>query len=89
MLFALLIIFLDALLGRPYQALFIIAPIALALAFGIVFDWLGSNFALVYSTNSIVLAFVCSSLIGIAFGFLPARRASLLDPVAALANARQ
>ena len=63
--------------------------IALALAFGIVFDWLGSNFALVYSTNSIVLAFVCSSLIGIAFGFLPARRASLLDPVAALANARQ
>lgn len=32
-LFALLIIFLDALLGRPYQALFIIAPIALALAF--------------------------------------------------------
>jgi phosphoglycerol transferase MdoB-like AlkP superfamily enzyme len=32
-LFALLIVFLDALLGRPYHALLVIAPIALGLAF--------------------------------------------------------
>lgn len=39
-----------------------------------------------YSTTSIVAAFVCSSLIGIVFGFLPARNAAQLDPVAALAR---
>lgn len=39
-----------------------------------------------YSTTSIVAAFVCSSLIGIIFGFLPARNAAQLDPVAALAR---
>ncbi|PSJ49584.1 cation tolerance protein CutA [Mesorhizobium ephedrae] len=32
-LFALLIVFLDALLGRPYHALFLLAPVALGLAF--------------------------------------------------------
>lgn len=39
-----------------------------------------------YSTTSIIAAFVCSSLIGIVFGFLPARNAAQLDPVAALAR---
>ena len=39
-----------------------------------------------YSTTSIVAAFVCSSMIGIVFGFLPARNAAQLDPVAALAR---
>jgi macrolide transport system ATP-binding/permease protein len=39
-----------------------------------------------YATTSIVAAFVCSSLIGIVFGFLPARNAAQLDPVAALAR---
>jgi macrolide transport system ATP-binding/permease protein len=29
---------------------------------------------------------LCSTLIGVLFGFLPARNASLLDPVAALAR---
>ena len=39
-----------------------------------------------YSTTSIIAAFVCSSLIGIVFGFLPAQNAAQLDPVAALAR---
>lgn len=39
-----------------------------------------------YSTASIIAAFVCSSLIGIVFGFLPARNAARLDPVVALAR---
>ncbi|MDQ0327433.1 macrolide transport system ATP-binding/permease protein [Rhodopseudomonas julia] len=60
--------------------------IALALAFGTLFDALGSSFTLIYSPVSIVAAFLCSSLIGIVFGYLPARNASRLDPVAALAR---
>ncbi|WP_128293860.1 MacB family efflux pump subunit [Afifella aestuarii] len=60
--------------------------IALALGFGALFDALGSSFKLIYSPVSIVAAFLCSSLIGIVFGYLPARNASRLDPVAALAR---
>jgi len=37
-----------------------------------------------YSPDSIVAAFVSSTLIGIVFGFMPARSASHLDPVEAL-----
>ncbi|WP_026441322.1 MacB family efflux pump subunit [Acinetobacter baylyi] len=44
------------------------------------------NFAVAYSTTSIVAAFVCSTLIGVVFGFLPARNAAQLDPVAALSR---
>ncbi|MCF9046814.1 MacB family efflux pump subunit [Acinetobacter nectaris] len=43
-------------------------------------------FTLSYSTVSIVAAFICSTLIGIVFGFLPAKNAAKLDPVAALAR---
>lgn len=39
-----------------------------------------------YSTTSIVAAFVCSTLIGIIFGFIPARNAAQLDPVDALSR---
>jgi macrolide transport system ATP-binding/permease protein len=37
-----------------------------------------------YSAVSIVAAFVSSTLIGIVFGFMPARSAARLDPVEAL-----
>ncbi len=47
---------------------------------------LSSDFTLIYSTTSIVAACVCSTLIGIVFGFLPARNASQLDPVVALSR---
>jgi len=60
--------------------------IATALGFGVVFSAFGSSFSLVYSTTSIVLAFLCSSLIGVVFGYLPARNASQLDPVVALSR---
>ncbi|MCZ4071603.1 MacB family efflux pump subunit [Agrobacterium sp. LMR679] len=55
-----------------------------SLGFGALFSAFSSNFAMVYSTTSIVAAFVCSTLIGVVFGYLPARNASKLDPVAAL-----
>jgi ABC-type antimicrobial peptide transport system permease subunit len=37
-------------------------------------------------TASLVLALGVSSMIGIVFGFFPARRAAKLDPVTALAR---
>ncbi len=60
--------------------------IGAALSFGVVFNALGSNFTLVYSTASIVAAFLCASLVGVVFGYLPARNASRLDPVIALSR---
>ncbi len=59
--------------------------VALALLFGVTFSLFGSGFSLVFTTAPIVLAVLSSCLIGIAFGYLPARNASRLDPVAALA----
>ena len=52
----------------------------------LVFPLFGSAFQLSYSLSSIIVAFVCSTVIGIAFGFLPARSASKLDPIEALAR---
>lgn len=46
----------------------------------------GEDFTMVYSTTSMVAAFVSSTLIGVVFGFLPARSAARLDPVEALAR---
>ncbi|MDR3436786.1 MacB family efflux pump subunit [Telmatospirillum sp.] len=60
--------------------------ILLALAAGEAFKLAGSSFAFVYSMTSIVGAFAVSSLIGVAFGYLPARSAAQLDPVVALAR---
>ena len=64
-----------------------ILGILLALGIGQIFDHLaGGNFSMVYSTASIVMAFGVSSLIGVVFGYLPARNAARLDPVEALAR---
>jgi len=60
--------------------------IAVALGVGWVFAQIGGNFQMIYSMSSIVMAFGVSSLIGVVFGFLPARRAALLDPVVALSR---
>jgi macrolide transport system ATP-binding/permease protein len=39
-----------------------------------------------FSLFSILMAFACSTLIGVLFGYLPARNAARLDPVVALAR---
>lgn len=46
----------------------------------------GDSFQMAYSSTSMIAAFVCSSMIGIVFGYLPAKNAAQLDPVNALAR---
>ncbi|SBS39354.1 Macrolide export ATP-binding/permease protein MacB [Marinomonas spartinae] len=60
--------------------------IALALSVGGLIKLTGIDLPLIYSVDSMLLAVACASLIGIAFGFFPARNASRLDPVQALAR---
>ena len=60
--------------------------VGLSLLVGWLFGRFAADFPMLFSTASIVAAFACSSLIGVAFGFLPARNAAQLDPVEALAR---
>ncbi|MFF2046342.1 MacB family efflux pump subunit [Stenotrophomonas bentonitica] len=60
--------------------------VGLSLVVGWLFGKFAPDFQMLFSTASIVAAFACSSLIGVAFGFLPARNAAQLDPVEALAR---
>jgi macrolide transport system ATP-binding/permease protein len=63
-----------------------ILGILTALGFGALFAVVAKDFTMIYSLSSIIAAFLCSTLIGVIFGFLPARNAARLDPVAALAR---
>ncbi|ATM94959.1 putative ABC transporter ATP-binding protein [Yersinia frederiksenii] len=58
--------------------------VVLSLGIGLVFSQFSSNFSMVYSATSIIAAFFCSSLIGVIFGFFPAKRAAEMDPIRAL-----
>ncbi len=61
--------------------------IGLAFAIGELINRIGGDsFKVIYSSTSIIAAFVCSTLIGVIFGFLPARNAAKLDPVEALSR---
>jgi len=60
--------------------------VLLALSVGLAFSWIGASFQMIFSTVSVVVAFACSTAIGVVFGFLPARRAARLDPVDALSR---
>lgn len=60
--------------------------ILLSWGVGLIFPLFVSSFAMQFSPISIVSAFLCSSAIGVLFGFLPARSAAWLDPIQALAR---
>ncbi len=61
--------------------------ILLSLGLGVLVAQLsGGSFRLIYSGASMVAAFVCSTLIGVGFGYLPARNAARLNPVESLAR---
>ncbi|MDM1270273.1 MacB family efflux pump subunit [Acinetobacter indicus] len=64
-----------------------ILGVLLSLGIGqLITQFAGGTFQMAYSTTSIVAAFFCSSLIGIVFGFIPARNAARLNPVDALSR---
>lgn len=53
---------------------------------GVVFNQFVTDFAMSFSIVSIIAAVVCSTVIGVIFGFMPANRASKLNPIDALAH---
>jgi macrolide transport system ATP-binding/permease protein len=60
--------------------------VALSMAIGGIFSLFVKSFQLVYSGWTLLAAFGVSTLIGLIFGWLPARNAAALDPVDALAR---
>ncbi|MCP2040838.1 macrolide transport system ATP-binding/permease protein [Neisseria sp. HSC-16F19] len=60
--------------------------ILLSYIIGALFNAFVSDFAMSFSTLSIVLAVLCSSAIGVLFGFMPAKNASQLNPIEALSR---
>ncbi len=58
----------------------------LSLFLGWMMNTFSENFGMIFSTMSIVLALVCSTAIGIIFGYMPAKNASNLNPIDALAS---
>lgn len=61
--------------------------IALSFAAGSLFTALaGGMFTAIYSWQAAAAAFFCSTLIGMIFGYLPARKAARMDPIVSLAS---
>lgn len=58
--------------------------IVLSFSVGIFFNNTNSEFSMVFSANSIIAAFATCTLVGMVFGFVPARNAARLNPVDAL-----
>ncbi len=62
------------------------AGIACSLLGGLIFAWLTDELSLIFTWSPIVLACGFSALIGLGFGFFPARNAARLQPTEALAR---
>ncbi len=60
--------------------------VVLAGCVGMLVSKVSTDFSMVYSAWSIIAAFACSTLIGLVFGFMPARNAARLNPIDALSR---
>lgn len=63
-----------------------ITGVLLSAVIGVMFNSFIKDFPMAFSSGSIILALSCSTLIGVIFGYMPARRASMLNPVDALSQ---
>jgi len=80
--------------GRDIMSQFLIEAVALSAAGGIIGIVLGiggaiavakfASWSTVIAPESVIVAFVFAAAVGIFFGYYPARKASLLDPIEAL-----
>lgn len=58
--------------------------VSLAYGVGFIFNLIVSKFNMIFSLGSVFIAFGISTLIGIVFGYMPAKNASKLNPIDAL-----
>lgn len=63
-----------------------ISGVLISFGLAAVFNHFVTDFAMSFSTASIVGAVLCSSAIGMIFGYMPAKNASKLNPIDALAH---
>ena len=63
-----------------------IVGIVLSLLIGWGFNSISKNFSMIFSVFSIVMAVLFSTLVGIIFGYMPAKNAAKLDPIEALSR---
>lgn len=63
-----------------------VSGILLSLIIGGLFNLFVTNFTMSFSTVSIIAAVLFSTLIGVIFGYMPAKKAAQLDPITALAR---
>lgn len=72
---AVLICFIDGIVG-----------IVLSLLIGWGFNSISTSFSMIFSSFSIVMAVLFSTLVGVVFGYMPAKNAAKLDPIEALSR---
>ncbi|WP_439290758.1 MacB family efflux pump subunit [Lonepinella koalarum] len=63
-----------------------VTGILLSVLFGTIFNLFMTDFTMIFSSFSIISAVLCSTLIGVIFGYVPAKNASQLNPINALAR---
>ncbi|QMT31220.1 MacB family efflux pump subunit [Alysiella filiformis] len=63
-----------------------VAGVLISFGLAAVFNHFVKDFAMSFSTASIVGAVLCSTAIGVVFGYMPAKNASKLNPIDALAH---
>lgn len=57
-----------------------------SLMIGWIFNSIVTSFVMIFSASSIIMAVLSSTLIGVVFGYMPAKNAAKLDPINALSR---